>query len=60
MLNFATKIGKKARQDKQSEPFTKKIGQYIFLRTRKALYLQSEKKRTDCKIIKSYEKNDKI
>ena len=32
------------RHSKQSEPFTKKIYQYIFLGARKPLYLQSETK----------------
>ncbi len=30
------------RQNKQSEPFTKKISEYIFLGTRKTLYLHPE------------------
>ena len=33
------------RQSKQSEPFTKKILQYIFLATGKPLYLHSEIKK---------------
>ena len=37
------------RQSKQSESFTKKIQQYIFLATRKHLYLHSEIEKDICK-----------
>ena len=42
------------RQNKQSEPFTKKISEYIFLGTRKALYLQSEIKNDFLQNILNY------
>ena len=44
------------RQSKQSELFTKKILQYIFLATGKPLYLHSEIKKTDICTTKNIKK----